>query len=96
MEKAEFIIARSGYSTIMDAMTLHKKTILIPTPGQTEQEYLANYLSEKQICITADQKDLNLSEALNRAENFSFRLQVTGMGNSLKTNIERFLAALPS
>lgn len=40
---AEKIICRSGYSTIMDLHTLNclQKAELIPTPGQTEQEYLA-------------------------------------------------------
>lgn len=48
IENASVIIARSGYSTIMDIHQLTKKRIiLIPTPGQTEQEYLANYLSNK-------------------------------------------------
>ena len=41
------IIARSGYSTIMDLIALNRSALLIPTPGQTEQEYLAEYLSEK-------------------------------------------------
>lgn len=35
------IICRSGYSSIMDLFALGKKAIFIPTPGQTEQEYLA-------------------------------------------------------
>lgn len=37
------IISRSGYSTIMDMYCLGKNCLLIPTPGQTEQEYLAGY-----------------------------------------------------
>ena len=42
------IICRSGYSTLMDMHVLEKKElILIPTPGQTEQEYLAEYWSKK-------------------------------------------------
>jgi hypothetical protein len=42
------IICRSGYSTLMDLYVLGKKDlILIPTPGQTEQEYLAKYWEEK-------------------------------------------------
>ena len=41
MQKAEYVISRSGYSTVMDIVTLGKKSILIATPGQTEQEYLA-------------------------------------------------------
>lgn len=42
------IICRSGYSTLMDMHLLGKKNlILIPTPGQTEQEYLAGYWKQK-------------------------------------------------
>jgi UDP-N-acetylglucosamine:LPS N-acetylglucosamine transferase len=48
-KQAKRIICRSGYSTIMDLATLDciHKAILIPTPGQTEQEYLAHYLQKK-------------------------------------------------
>lgn len=45
---ADTIICRSGYSTLMDMHELRKtKLILIPTPSQTEQVYLANYWKEK-------------------------------------------------
>lgn len=48
ISQSEYIVCRSGYSTLMDAHILGKdKLILIPTPGQTEQEYLANYWKEK-------------------------------------------------
>ena len=45
--KADKIICRSGYSSIMDLHALGKlkNATLIPTPGQTEQEYLAEYIS---------------------------------------------------
>jgi predicted glycosyltransferase len=39
---AETIISRNGYSTLMDLKFLNKKVILIPTPGQLEQEYLSS------------------------------------------------------
>lgn len=42
MLSAKEIICRSGYSSIMDLYALNKKATLIPTPGQTEQEYLAS------------------------------------------------------
>ncbi len=61
--KSRFVIARSGYSTIMDLATLGKKAILIPTPGQTEQVYLARYLSEKGYFYTQKQQDFNLKNA---------------------------------
>ena len=44
--ESRLIICRSGYSTIMDLYKLEKNAILVPTPGQTEQEYLAKYLSK--------------------------------------------------
>jgi hypothetical protein len=44
MQKATKIVARSGYSTIMDlaVLGLLDKAELHPTPGQSEQEYLAS------------------------------------------------------
>lgn len=41
------IICRAGYTSIMDLVKLEKQAILIPTPGQYEQEYLAEYLNDK-------------------------------------------------
>ena len=49
--ESEIIICRSGYSTIMDLYKLKKKPILIPTPGQTEQEYLAKKFRGK-VCFS--------------------------------------------
>ena len=44
---SNFIVCRAGYSTIMDVVQWQKKAVIIPTPGQSEQEYLADYLSKK-------------------------------------------------
>lgn len=42
------VFCRSGYSTLMDLFILGaKNSVLIPTPGQSEQEYLAEYWKEK-------------------------------------------------
>ena len=41
LARARAIIARAGYTTIMDLVTLRQDAILIPTPGMTEQVYLA-------------------------------------------------------
>ncbi len=68
---ADMIIARSGYSTIMDLAALNKKAILIPTPGQTEQDYLANYFESKGIFYSAPQADFDLLKALKESENYS-------------------------
>lgn len=45
---AKTVICRSGYSTLMDLQIVgKKKMILIPTKGQSEQEYLADYWKKK-------------------------------------------------
>ena len=63
-QNVKYIICRSGYSSVMDLAILGKTAILIPTPGQTEQEYLANLLSEKKIFVKADQKNLDFEKAI--------------------------------
>jgi uncharacterized protein (TIGR00661 family) len=48
ISESSIIISRPGYSTIMDLFQFSKKAIFIPTPGQTEQEYLgAKFEREK-------------------------------------------------
>ena len=71
--KAEFIISRSGYSTIMDIAALQKKSILIPTPGQTEQEYLGDHLMKKQFAFCVDQNNFSLLENIKAAKRFEYR-----------------------
>ncbi len=67
IQQSENIIARCGYSTVMDLVTLKHKAILIPTPGQTEQEYLATYLMEKKIFYTCSQDNFLLQQSLENA-----------------------------
>jgi UDP-N-acetylglucosamine transferase subunit ALG13 len=64
IHQSEVILARSGFSTVMDLATLKKKAIFIPTPGQTEQEYLARKLSEEKIAYSVSQKNFNLATAM--------------------------------
>ncbi len=53
------VICRSGYSTLMDLHHLQKTNcILIPTPGQDEQEYLAEYWSLKTGFSMMKERDL--------------------------------------
>ncbi len=71
IESSEIVISRPGYSTIMDLAVLGKKAIFIPTPGQTEQEYLAEYFMNKNIFYCTPQNNFNLKEALEKAKAFS-------------------------
>ena len=76
--QSKIIVARSGYSTIMDMAVLEKKCVLVPTPGQTEQEYLAKKLMQENSVHSQNQKDFDLLTALNEAEKT----------NGLKINID--------
>lgn len=53
-------IGRSGYSSIMDISRVGIKSLLIPTPGQTEQEYLATILKDDNFFFTCSQQELNV------------------------------------
>lgn len=65
IQKCKVVISRSGYSTIMDLVTLGKKATLVPTPGQTEQEYLAKYHFEKGYFYTQTQSEFDLEKTIN-------------------------------
>lgn len=71
IQQSNVVIARSGYSTIMDLVTLKQHAILVPTPGQTEQEYLAGYLFKKKLFYTVTQDQLDLQKDL--LASFAFR-----------------------
>lgn len=68
---SQAIVCRSGYSSLMDLAVLGKKAILIPTPGQTEQEYLAKNLSEAGRFVCRQQDDIQLEAALQALEHTS-------------------------
>ena len=74
LEGASLVVCRSGYSSLMDLVLLRKKAILIPTPGQPEQEYLADRLREGGMFYAAPQKGFSLDAALSEARYFPFRL----------------------
>ncbi len=61
---SRMIICRSGYSTLMDLAALGKKALLIPTPGQTEQEYLAEYLGGRGAFVRQDQRCIDLAAGI--------------------------------
>jgi UDP-N-acetylglucosamine transferase subunit ALG13 len=63
--ESDVVICRSGYSSLMDLVALQKKAILIPTEGQTEQEYLAEILACQNRFVCPSQNAFNLETALS-------------------------------
>jgi uncharacterized protein (TIGR00661 family) len=64
--KSKFIICRSGYSSIMDLAATGRSALIIPTPGQTEQEYLAVFHHKQSHHVAQQQHQLNIEEAFNK------------------------------
>jgi uncharacterized protein (TIGR00661 family) len=61
IQESELVICRSGYSSIMDLQVLQAKAYFVPTPGQTEQEFLAEYFNKKNIAGYSSQNDFLLA-----------------------------------
>jgi uncharacterized protein (TIGR00661 family) len=70
LRSAGIVIARSGYSTIMDLIALGKKAVLVPTPQQPEQMILAQRLQELRVAFCPDQENFVLQDALKQADAF--------------------------
>jgi predicted glycosyltransferase len=61
LKRAKYVVSRSGFSTVNELFVLKKKALLVPTPGQTEQEYIARYLHQQGLFGISRQEDLDLS-----------------------------------
>jgi uncharacterized protein (TIGR00661 family) len=91
--QSALVISRCGYTTVMDLVKLKKKAILIPTPGQTEQEYLADHLMRNNIFYTADQKGLDINKEIKEASSFPFNIPAYDM-EKYKEVIAQFVQSL--
>jgi uncharacterized protein (TIGR00661 family) len=60
MNKSNLIVCRSGYSTVLDLVQLQKKAFFIPTPGQTEQIYLAKKYQKMKLAPFSYQENFKL------------------------------------
>ena len=67
LRACDVAVCRSGYSTLMDLVRVGTKALLVPTPGQTEQEYLAARLADAGLAAVSAQDDLDLAAQLPRA-----------------------------
>lgn len=66
--RSRALVARSGYTTVMELAVLGAPAaVLVPTPGQTEQEYLADHLARMGAAVKSDQDRLDLPGAIAKA-----------------------------
>ena len=85
LNRARLVVCRSGYTTVMELAELGKKALFIPTPGQTEQEYLAEFYAGRGYFHAVSQYRLDLARDVPRA------LQMPGLPfrSDTRANVER-------
>ncbi len=92
MNRAKFIITRSGYTTVMELAELGKKGILfIPTPGQTEQEYLSDYYEEMGWVHSVAQRRLDLVADTADAQAMKGFPAMSGSSDNVRMLYERVI-----
>ena len=72
IQRAEYIICRGGYTSLMELIPFGKKLIFVPTPGQTEQAYLGALWQKNKWALCYNQSDFALATALKEAEEVVF------------------------
>ncbi len=68
LTRSRIIISRSGYTTLMELSELGKQALFIPTPAQSEQEYLARFHRQQGHVWSTTQRALDIPRDLQRAE----------------------------
>lgn len=92
MANSKHIVCRSGYSSIMDLAALGKNAILVPTPGQTEQEYLAEKLKYEKKYYFEHQHEFNLMRAIEASKDYTgvkYKLDRSYLRNRIKALADR-------
>ena len=80
------VICRSGYSSIMDLQALGAKALFVPTPGQTEQVYLAKLHQQAGTALWCEQENLDLKRDIPEALKFP-GFKIRSFGNGLSEEI---------
>ncbi len=73
--KTDYIICRGGYTSLMELISLRKKLIIVPTPAQTEQEYLAKQLLMQYRALAIPQHEFNTEKAIELAALFPYQFK---------------------
>jgi uncharacterized protein (TIGR00661 family) len=92
LNRTKIVVSRSGYSTIMDLAVIGTKALMVPTPGQVEQEYLGQYHNKKGTFYSVSQYDIDLKMDIE------FAKKTTGIKRKCDVNkaVENILNVITS
>jgi predicted glycosyltransferase len=91
LRQSRILIMRSGYSSIMDLYALGAKALLVPTPGQSEQEYLADRIRQKGWFPTVRQNEFNWSSIRGALDHHWSEIKKTSKSSDYATLFDVFL-----
>lgn len=89
---AKLVVCRSGYSTLMDLIHFNTPLLCVPTPGQPEQEYLAQHWQKQGWCITQNQKDMDIQKAIAQLSHST--INFPNIPSGLEKQLDQLLASL--
>ena len=92
LNRSKLVVSRSGYSTILDLAVIGNKALMMPTPGQTEQEYLAKYHNSKNNFYSISQDKIDLLRDIELAK------KTTGIERecNVKKSVENIMSIITS
>ena len=94
LQGVDYIVCRSGYTTLMEMIPLQKKLLLIPTPGQPEQQYLASYADQQRYAPFWNQDRFSLVAALEEASRYPYHFPDLLNNNALGPVVSSLLESL--
>lgn len=94
LQESELVITRSGYTSLMELMQLRIKTVLVPTPGQTEQEYLADVFNRKGYAVQMPQHVFDLAKAIALSRTHVYRFPAVTLFDAQK--LQMLIRAIPN
>lgn len=68
LRRSSVVLSRSGFSTLCDLMALGCRACVVPTPGQSEQEYLADRVRAKKWFASTAQNTLTADTVLSASK----------------------------
>lgn len=89
--QAELIVSRTGYTTLMDLAHIGRSALVIPTPGQEEQEYLGELHKGSGRFLVQQQNAMDLNGALQASRDKGQRTSIKASGGSMDDPLERAL-----
>jgi len=89
LNRARVIVTRSGYTTLMELAELGKRALFVPTPGQSEQEYLARLHRSRGHVWSTTQRALDIPNDVRQAQAASGMPRISSADSA-----NNFLAAI--